>query len=252
MNRPQPFVLTSTSHGPMLVNRMDYHAVPGGAYGVGAQLLGAGTYDPNEIAIMLAHIERLHTARGRELLAVDCGANIGVHTLELARAMGNRGQVLAFEPQERLFYALCGNIALNNVFNATARFAAIGDGNGFIHVPKPDYGRPGSFGSLELRRTASTEYIGQSISYAAKDLAPVPLWRLDDLNLPRLDFLKIDVEGMELDVLHGATKLVSEFHPVIVAEWIKSGKDSLLEFFAVMDYECNVVDGNIWAVQKGE
>jgi FkbM family methyltransferase len=58
-------------------------------------------------------------------VAIDCGANIGVHTTQWARLMTGWGRVVAFEPQERIYYALAGNIAINNCFNVRAIHAAV-------------------------------------------------------------------------------------------------------------------------------
>ena len=58
---------------------------------------------------------------------LDCGANIGVHAVNWARHIFPEGQVLAIEAQERIFYALAGNLLLNNVHNARAIWAAVGE-----------------------------------------------------------------------------------------------------------------------------
>jgi hypothetical protein len=69
-------------------------------------------------------------------------------------------EVIAIEAQERVFYALAGNIAINNCFNARALHAAGAAGVGVMNIPSPNYLRPGSFGSLELKPRDGTEFIG--------------------------------------------------------------------------------------------
>jgi FkbM family methyltransferase len=88
----------------------------------------------------------------RPVVAIDCGANIGVHTIEFARAraLGDAGSVISIKAQKPVYYALCGNIAINNCFNVDARNAAIGGEVGSLKVPFVDYHRKSSFGSLEL------------------------------------------------------------------------------------------------------
>jgi FkbM family methyltransferase len=61
------------------------------------------------------------------VVALDCGANIGVHSVEWARLMKDWGSVIAVEAQERVFYALAGNLTLQNCFNARAIWAAVSD-----------------------------------------------------------------------------------------------------------------------------
>ena len=67
---------------------------------------------------------------------------------------------------------------------ARAFLAALGEACGEMDVPQPDYTRPGSFGSLELREHAGNEFIGQTVSREGG--ASVPVVSLDSLELPRL------------------------------------------------------------------
>ncbi len=200
--RPLSFVLAASDQGTLIVNHLDRHVVsPTAAYGVGHQILQGASFDPSEVALAIMLLKWLRETRGDGVIALDCGANVGVHTISWAREMTQWGKVIAFEAQERIFYALAGNICLNNCFNARAIHAAVGDQDGVLSVPAPNYNRPGSFGSLELIFREGAENIGQTIDYTA--LEPVRALRLDDLALPRVDFLKIDVEGMELPVTAG-------------------------------------------------
>jgi len=249
--RSLPFVLAASDHGPLITLRTDYHQVDEvGIYGVGAQILGRGAYDSQEIALLLHVLGVLHKSRGDGLVILDCGANIGVMTVEMAKECLGWGQVWAFEPQERLYYALCGNIALNNLFNASAMNIALGSTTGLLRIPQPNYQLPGSFGSLELRRTDDTEYIGQSISYADKDLVDIRMFAIDDLGLERADFLKVDVEGMELEVLSGALKTIEKNRPVLHVEWLKSGLDEIKSFLAPLDYSFESNELNVLAFPK--
>ena len=145
---------------------------------------------------------------GDGVVAIDCGANIGVFTLEWARAMTGWGSVIAIEAQERIYYALAGNIAINNCFNARAILAAVADKPGVMKLPKIDYGRPASFGSVEIKKRQQTEFIGQPIDYSEPGAIEIACITLDSLNLTRADLVKIDVEGMEFDVLAGAANLL--------------------------------------------
>jgi FkbM family methyltransferase len=238
--RPLGFVLAASDHGPLIVSRFDFNNSPsGGTYGVGAQILGNGVYEIDEISLIKHELGRLRRI-DKEIVAIDCGANIGVLSLEMAKHMEGWGRVWAFEPQERLFYALCGNIALSNLYNIHADCNAVGAKSEILSIPVPDYNRPGSFGSMELRHSKTTEYIGQSIDYT-KDLVFVNMVALDDVTRrlssnSRIGFLKIDVEGMELDVLTGAQRLIQTHRPTILVEWIKVGMDKLENWFVEHDY----------------
>jgi FkbM family methyltransferase len=237
--KPVAFILASTDHGSMIVNRNDFHQLPsgGGTYGVGHQLLSYGCYDPGEVADVLEILRARRERCGNGVVALDCGANIGVHTIEMANFMTGWGQVIAAEAQERLYYALCGNIALANVFNAFAMNVAVGAADGRMIIPQPNYYKPSSFGSLELRRSPNNEYIGQSISYAARDGVEVQVLPIDSMkNIFRLDFIKIDVEGMELEVLVGAKHTIEQFRPHLLVEHLKTPRAELEKALTLLGY----------------
>ena len=154
-----------------------------------------------------------YAAAEKELLAkllkqgdtvVDAGANIGSHTLFFARAVGRDGRVYSFEPQRFIFQILCGNVALNGFRNVWCVPAALGNQEGRIDVPVPNYERPNNFG-------------GFSLDFATfKESGEIK--RLDALRLEACSLIKIDVEGMELDVLQGAERTIRTFRPILYLE----------------------------------
>jgi FkbM family methyltransferase len=187
------FILASTDHGTLIVNRFDYRLVNATTgFGVGYSLLENSCYEPQEgsAAMRLLALRRQHFGDG--VVAADCGANIGVHTVEWAKGMTGWGSVVAFEAQERIYYALAGNVSINNCFNAHAIHTAVGAQNGSLRIPVPNYLAPASFGSLELRQSDANEFIGQDIDYSDQRLATIRMMTIDSLNLSRLDLIKID------------------------------------------------------------
>ena len=128
------------------------------------------------------------------------------------------GSVIAIEPQERIYYALAGNIAINNCFNAIAMHAAISSEPGIMQIPTPDYFLPSNFGNLELRPRADTEFIGQPIDYSAGKTVAIQKISIDALALPRVDFIKLDLQGMELEALEGAQETIARSHPIFLLE----------------------------------
>lgn len=247
------FILASTDHGTMILNRFDYRMVAENqGYGVGLQLLDGSSFDPQEIQLALILLELRRKYFGDGVIAIDCGANIGVHTVEWAKKMTGWGAVVAIEPQERIYYALAGNITINNCFNAKAIHAVIAAERGIMKIPSPDYLRAASFGSLELRKGDNNEFIGQPIDYAAEKMVDVPAITLDSLNLARLDFIKIDVEGMELEVLQGASASIDRHRPILVIETIKSDKAKLDAWLTQRDYRIFTVGINILAIHSSD
>ena len=248
--RPVAFVLTATNHGSMLVNRNDFHSTPNGGYGVGYQLFQNSSFDPFEIDFALQLLEIRKSQYGEGVVAIDCGANIGAHTVEWAKLMYGWGEVLAIEAQERVFYALAGNITMNNCFNARAVWAAVGAENGEIGVPVPDYLSPSSFGSLEIRKRASNEFIGQAIDYDKPQVTR--LMTIDSLGLGRVDFIKIDIEGMELEALLGAKETILRCLPSLLIEKIKSDEGRLSEMLIAWGYQLFPLGLNILAVHSSD
>ena len=251
--RKLAFVLAASDHGAMIVSRLDYRMTsPHGGIGVGYQILETGAFDAGEVSMAVSVLELRRQYFSDGVLAIDCGANIGVHTIEWAKRMTGWGQVLAIEAQERIYYALAGNIAINNCFNAVALNAAIADKPGVLRMPQPDYLRPASFGSLELRKRANTEFIGQPIDYSDESLMAVQAITIDALKLPRIDFIKIDVEGMELDALAGAAESVAQHHPVVLVESIKASATALREWLTARDYKIFEAGINLLAVHRSD
>jgi FkbM family methyltransferase len=247
------FILASTDHGTLIVNRFDYRMVNATAgFGVGYFLLESSSYEAQEgsVAMQLLTLRRQHFGDG--VVAVDCGANIGVHTVEWAKGMTGWGFVVAIEAQERIFYALAGNVSINNCFNAHVIHAALGAQDGSLRMPVPNYLAPASFGSLELRQSDANEFIGQDIDYSEQRLTTIRMMTIDSMNLSRLDLIKIDVERMELEVLQGAKATLERFHPIVIVEQLKAPKEKLAAVLASYGYEWFTLGLNLLAVHPSD
>jgi FkbM family methyltransferase len=221
-------------------------------FGVGFQILSKSSYDEEEVDLLLAMLNCRRKHFGDGVVAIDGGANIGVHTVEWARHMHDWGRVIAFEAQEIVYYALAGNVALNNCLNARVRLAALGESCGEMAVPQPDYYMPASFGSLELREHEGAEFIGQPISYEADACSRVPMVNLDSLQFDRLDLVKLDVEGMELDVLRGARALLTRHRPIMLIEFIRSDQAELEAFVVGLGYRVFRIGINALAIHESD
>lgn len=251
VKRPAPFVLVVTDQGTMIVNSNDHSKASNGtSYGVGYQLLTSSCFDPEDSILFAALLPIRKAMFGDGVVFFDGGANIGVHTVETAKMLSGWGRVIAVEAQDRLYYALAGNIALNNCLNADAIYAALGDSVGTLSIPVPDYCQPASFGSLELKLRPGTEYIGQKISYEKENCKTVRLITIDSLELARLDFLKLDVEGMELEVLAGAKQTLEKCKPYLFIEHLKIGRDALQTCLRASGYKCATLGINTLAVHS--
>ena len=162
---------------------------------------------------------------GDGVVAIDRAANIGVHTVGWAKRMTGWGSLIAFEAQERVFCALAGNIALNNCFNARAVLSAVAASDGTMKIPTPDYLRPGTFGSLVLKKRDTAKFIGQPVNCSAANFVEVPAVRINSLAVPRIDMMNVDVEGMEWSFRKAQPSRSSL--PVLMVEWVESKKTNL-------------------------
>ena len=142
---------------------------------------------------------------------VEVGANIGSHTVHLAQIVGKDGVVWAFEPQRLVFQILAGNMAINSLSNVYCEQKCVSDVKGKVNVPTLNVAEVNNWGGLSLENQQEGE--------------PVDVITLDSLELPRCDFLKIDVEGMELQVLRGGETMIDAFRPIIYAEADREDKN---------------------------
>ena len=151
------------------------------------------------------HLELMLEIISDDDVVIDVGANIGPHTIAMAtKLQPTGGMVFAYEPQRLVFQNLCANISLNRLFNVFAHHAVVGAKPGKKPVPTLHPQLPQSTTGVDLRQTIEGE--------------ETPMIRLDDLLIGRCKLLKIDVEGMEPDVLDGAKKLLANTRPVLVIE----------------------------------
>ena len=155
--------------------------------------------------------------------ALDIGANIGAHTIALAAIVGPRGRIIAFEPQRVIFQLLNANASLNGLQNVSAHQMALGSAAGSIKVPPMDYTREDNFGGLTLENVTAGE--------------EVPLARLDTFAFPACHFAKIDVEGMELEVLKGMGETIGRHRPKLYVENDRPQKSAaLISHLLNLDY----------------
>lgn len=243
-----PFILASTKHGTLIVNKNDRKTTSGGfSFGVGYQLLEHGEYDKEELDLTKQILDFCRHLNGDQVVAIDGGANIGVHSIEWAKHMTDWGCVIAIEAQEMLYYALAGNIAINNCFNVKAMHTALGDINKLIDVPSVDYNTNTSFGSVELLRVTG-EDIGPGVDYS--NTSSMPQRTIDSYQLDRVDFIKLDIEGMELQALEGARNTIAKFSPILLIEHIKSNQSELIAFLEKYEYTVSIVGQNLLAMSK--
>lgn len=193
----EAIVESATRYGPMLHLAHDRY--------LGHALQAYGEYSEAEVDLWRA---LLSTIAPR--VVVDGGANIGIHTLALAQAAPHT-LIIAVEPLWRIYSLLAANLVRNGADHVYPIHAALGATAGTLAVPSLDYARPDNYGGVSLADPPDGAADWRAVALH------VPQIRLDDL-LPAVDFIKLDVEGMEAAVLRGATRLIRECEPVLYCE----------------------------------
>jgi FkbM family methyltransferase len=246
--RPINFVLASTDHGTMIVNKNDYNLdAKNERYGVGHSLFDQGHWELSAIQDVSKLLTIRRTNQEDNLVIIDCGANVGVHAIHWAKHIWGNGNVYAYEAQPAIFYALAGNTAINNCLNLYPRNQAVGIRKGKIQVPNLDFSKPASYGSLELEQDRIHEDIGQPVDYT--NTQEIDMVSIDSLN-QRADLIKIDVEGMEQDVLKGAERTINEHHPILMVEIIKSDARTLKQWILDHGYDIYPLGADILCVHQ--
>jgi FkbM family methyltransferase len=170
---------------------------------------------------------------------LDIGANFGMHALALARAVGPGGKVHAFEPQRIIFNMLAGSVALNALSNLYCYNMAVGDREGSVEIPQFDYAKPLNFGSIEFG-PEQREPLDQPRGHRPELLEKVPLTSLDRMGFDDVGLIKIDVEGMEMEVLEGAQQTIAKWRPVLYVEFFKIDREALRQRISGWGYDMHV------------
>jgi len=159
-----------------------------------------GTWEPEVVRVIAENVKP-------GMVALDIGAHSGFYTLMLSKLVGPGGKVIAFEPLPANFRTLEENMALNGITNVQLQQRAVGEhsGEGDLEVPDPE----------------NSLVAGPMIPGDPHGSMKIPMVSLDDFlfgQTPPVDFIKMDVEGAEGDILRGARRILETSHPRMMVE----------------------------------
>ena len=166
-----------------------------------------GNYEQNETFLLKQIVKE-----GWNIL--DIGANFGWYSLHFSKMVGNNGNVYAFEPIKQTYDELKSNLSLNNATNVKTLKFALGN-----KEHKTNFGVPFFDGGS----AASSQHLG----FSKKVKIPVfPLDKIfDQEDIKKVNLIKADIEGGELNLLLGAEKVLKKHKPNI--------------FIEIVDMHCN-------------
>lgn len=152
----------------------------------------------------------------QEAFILDVGANVGNHTVFWAK-IAKAKHVDAFEPIYDTFHILERNVSLNKLDNVSLHRIALG-----------------------AHRTKGTGIASPSsmmmASVKTADEGDIQILPLDDIKIPAVDFMKVDVEGNTLPLLKGATRTLTEYRPVIFVELFAHERAACEELLGKLGY----------------
>jgi FkbM family methyltransferase len=179
-----------------------------------ALLRGRNYYDRNNFTAISHFVKPGY-------VCFDVGANIGVYSVILANVSGDPRNVHAFEPVDHVRKKLTNNAKLNGLKGLNVNDFALGSAPGTLamHQIKEGHFRGGT-STFTLNKNVAKIGEGQF------DVRQVEIRTLDQYVsehvLDRVDFVKIDVEGFEIEVLKGAAETINRFKPTIILEYEES------------------------------
>jgi FkbM family methyltransferase len=175
------------------------------------------------------HVIRQILARGGDF--VDAGASIGIYTVDIARFLGERGRVLALEPNPKVRARLEENVRLNDCRNVIVSDVAVAAAPGQAYLYVPRFG-DSAWASL------SSEWVDESQWADERDVVEVESSTID-VEVARHGLrpavVKIDVEGLEAEVLRGAASVLEQ-RPAVLTEIVEENVAEVVPAMARLGY----------------
>ena len=148
--------------------------------------------------------------------AIDLGACFGYHTITMSRAFG---KVIAYEPTREIRRFLKTNIELNGRTNITVRSCAIGDSRKIMYSPICNVyaDERKNLGASTMKDHDLLRYSDTITGFRRTIVLPLDAEWIKQ-GRPQIGFIKIDIEGMEVEAITGAAQMIESERPPIAAE----------------------------------
>jgi FkbM family methyltransferase len=226
-----PNAIINSNYGPIIINVYDKY--------IGGHISKLGYWAEDDINVIF-ELMIILLKKKESIMFYDVGANIGTHSLALHKLLNGKIRIRAFEAQRQVFNMLCGTMAINGISNVHCYNNAVSDIDGnSISIRVPDYMEINNFGGLEIEKALLSD--NQSMIFTHTEF--VKTITLDSFNEP-VDFVKIDIEGMEEKAINGMKNLINSHRPIMFIEISKSNSNNILNFFKSLKYSCHIKSGD--------
>jgi FkbM family methyltransferase len=169
---------------------------------------------------------------------IDVGACVGTYTLLASKIVGRRGLVVALEPAPKNFRALVDNLHINKISNVIAFPYAAWESMGYVDMIIPP-------GGGKATAKIFTHFTGARRRGRIHRARAVKLDDLvKDLGISKVDLVKIDAEGAELEILRGSHDIFRKHRPAIVAEVLGENLAQVLNLFRGFGYRAVLLEGD--------
>jgi FkbM family methyltransferase len=172
----------------------------------------------------------------------DVGANIGLMSITAAIVVGTQGQIYSFEPLSEVYNVLQYNITLNQLKNVKTNKIALGSKEESRMIYEKPHISKGSASFLKTDNSLN----GEQIQIQTVDKF------ISQNNIGKIKAIKIDVEGWELEVLKGATHLLSRRDaPIIIIEYSNMHPIYKGEQIDIFNFILNINNYDIYKLKRG-
>lgn len=230
-------IFDSIPSGEILIKTLDklwIYINPNLDKGIERKLYLTGTYEKGLLDI-------LNQILGPGQIVIDAGANIGLISIFCSRKVGNQGMVFAFEPHPDTYLILEKNVRINTCKNIKTIQKALGSESISSKI----------YSNFQINRGASSIVVHQEDS-PSFDINIVPLDGILDKNI-KIDLIKIDVEGFEMEVLKGAIKFLhNPDPPILIVECSESRDNFKYNIHDLYEFIKSLNDYSIFKFNNGK
>ncbi len=229
--------IVETKFGKIVVNINDEY--------IGKSFLYKNYWAEDEI-MGISKVLELKCKNKEKIIFYDIGANIGSHSLALSQIFNNRITIKAFEAQFTIYKMFKQTIDINKIKNIELYNNAVSNKNNeIIRIELPDYSKFNNFGAFELHRPfKNSTNLNIRKCGVYENVKTIKLDNFDE----EVDFIKMDIEGMESVAIEGSKNIIKKFRPILYIELLKTNNEEIINYFKNNNYRIYLTSNNAFLI----